>query len=203
MEFASCAPKNRFCVRLNRRKVSLQVCRAGPTQKCGANRHGPDRGSERRRAVEAIWTLDPATRSHRLTASAVYGARRRQGRVPALLFMTISAREVNFSVPFVVLYGGEAVFVDQRAYLLIKAEKYRGYARWVGDSDTAGRILNLAFELEQQAMQPDEEDIRTRAYDLWKQAGEPEDRDDEFWLLAEQQLRNEDKSSTLRTPDNL
>jgi hypothetical protein len=117
--------------------------------------------------------------------------------------MTISAREVNFSVPFVVLYGGEAVFVDPRAYLLIKAEKYRGYARWVGDSDTAGRILNLAFELEQQAMQPDEEDIRTRAYDLWKQAGEPEDRDDEFWLLAEQQLRNEDKSSTLRTPDNL
>ena len=93
--------------------------------------------------------------------------------------------------------------MDQRAYLLVKAEKYRGYASSIGDADTAGRILNLAFELEQQAMQPDEEDIRTRAYDLWKQAGEPEDRDEEFWHLAEQQLRNENKSSTLRTPDTL
>lgn len=52
-------------------------------------------------------------------------------------------------------------------------------------------------------MQPDEDDIRTRAYDLWKQAGEPEDRDAEFWLLAEQELRNENKFSPLRTPDNL
>ncbi|MDB5505347.1 MAG: hypothetical protein JWR89_5249 [Tardiphaga sp.] len=52
-------------------------------------------------------------------------------------------------------------------------------------------------------MQPNEEDIRTRAYDLWKQAGEPKGRDDDFWHLAEQELRNEDKSSTLRTPDNL
>lgn len=93
--------------------------------------------------------------------------------------------------------------MDQRAHLLVKAEKYRGHARRMTDPDAAERILNLADELEKQAMQPDEEDIRTRAYDLWKQAGEPEDRDEEFWHLAEQELRNEDKSSTLRTPDNL
>jgi Protein of unknown function (DUF2934) len=93
--------------------------------------------------------------------------------------------------------------VDQRANLLVKAQRYRGYASLIGDPDAAGRILKLAYELEMQAMQPDEEDIRTRAYDLWKQAGEPEDRDEEFWLLAEQELRNEDKSSPPRTPDNL
>ena len=93
--------------------------------------------------------------------------------------------------------------VDQREYLLVKAEKYRGYASRISDPTTAERILHLANELEQRAMQPDEEDIRTRAYDLWKQAGEPEDRDEEFWLLAEQELRNEDKTSPLRTPDNL
>jgi hypothetical protein len=87
--------------------------------------------------------------------------------------------------------------------LLVNAEKYRGYASWISDPEMVRRILNLAYDLEQQAMQPDEEDIRTRAYDLWKQAGEPEDRDEEFWLLAEQELRNEDKSSPLRTPDNL
>jgi hypothetical protein len=73
----------------------------------------------------------------------------------------------------------------------------------MSDPVTAERIMNLAHELEWKAMQPDEEDIRTRAYDLWKKAGEPEDRDEEFWHLAEQELRNEDKSSTLRTPDNL
>jgi hypothetical protein len=93
--------------------------------------------------------------------------------------------------------------VYQRAYLLNKAERYRGYASRIDDPTTAERILHLAHELEQKAMQPDEEDIRTRAFDLWKQAGEPEDRDDEFWLLAEQELRNEDKSSPFRTPDNL
>jgi hypothetical protein len=93
--------------------------------------------------------------------------------------------------------------VDQRASLLVKVGKYRLYASAIGDPDAAQRILNLAYELEREAMQPDEEDIRTRAYDLWKQAGEPEDRDEEFWHLAEQELRNEDKSSTLRTPDTL
>jgi hypothetical protein len=98
---------------------------------------------------------------------------------------------------------GEVLFVIQRTDLLVKAEKYRGFARRMTDPTTAELILNFANELEQQAMQPDEEDIRTRAYDLWRQAGEPEDCDVEFWLLAEQELRNEDKSSPLRTPDNL
>jgi hypothetical protein len=93
--------------------------------------------------------------------------------------------------------------MDQRSNLRIKADKYRRYVQWISDADTARRILCLASELERQAMQPDEEDIRTRAYDLWKQAGEPEDRDEEFWHLAEQELRNENKSSPLRTPDNL
>ena len=51
--------------------------------------------------------------------------------------------------------------------------------------------------------QPTKEQIIHRAYELWEQAGKPEGRDDEFYHLAEQQLRNADKSSTLRTPDSL
>jgi hypothetical protein len=50
---------------------------------------------------------------------------------------------------------------------------------------------------------PADMDIVRRAYQLWQQAGEPEGKDEEFYHLAEQQLRNEDKSSPLRTPDNL
>jgi Protein of unknown function (DUF2934) len=37
----------------------------------------------------------------------------------------------------------------------------------------------------------------------WEKNGKPEGREDEFWHLAEQELRNEDKSSPLRTPDTL
>jgi hypothetical protein len=50
---------------------------------------------------------------------------------------------------------------------------------------------------------PSEEEIRKRAHELWEQAGKPEGREEEFWRLAEQELRNEDKSSPLRTPDTL
>ena len=50
---------------------------------------------------------------------------------------------------------------------------------------------------------PTDEQIRTRAHQLWEQAGKPEGREDEFWRLAEQELLNEDKSSPVRTPDNL
>jgi DUF2934 family protein len=41
------------------------------------------------------------------------------------------------------------------------------------------------------------------AYQLWQEAGEPEGRDEEFYYLAEQELRNADKSSPVRTPDTL
>lgn len=50
---------------------------------------------------------------------------------------------------------------------------------------------------------PSEEEIRKRAHQLWEKNGKPEGREDEFWHLAEQELRNEDKSSPLRTPDTL
>jgi hypothetical protein len=101
------------------------------------------------------------------------------------------------------LVSKRSSIVLDRAQLQFKAAKYRKYVRWVSDPATAQNILGLAADLERQAMQSDEEDIRTRAYDLWMKAGEPENRDEEFWLLAEQELRNEYKSSPLRTPDNL
>jgi hypothetical protein len=46
-------------------------------------------------------------------------------------------------------------------------------------------------------------EVVRRAYELWQQAGMPEGRDQEFYLQAEQELRNADKSSPLRTPVNL
>jgi hypothetical protein len=47
--------------------------------------------------------------------------------------------------------------------------------------------------------EPSKREIDARAYQLWEKAGRPEGREDEFWHLAQQELRNEDKSSPMRT----
>jgi hypothetical protein len=63
-----------------------------------------------------------------------------------------------------------------------------------------GAVLSTG---KQEMAQPAHIDIVRRAYELWEQAGKPEGKDQEFYHQAEQELRNEDKSSPLRTPDNL
>jgi hypothetical protein len=66
-----------------------------------------------------------------------------------------------------------------------------------------GGVLHI-FSSRKPAMEnPTEQQIVRRAYELWEQAGKPEGRDEEFYHLAEQELRDADKSSPLRTPDNL
>jgi len=54
-----------------------------------------------------------------------------------------------------------------------------------------------------QLSEPSEQEIRERAHQLWERAGKPEGRGDEFWHAAEQELRNENRSDTMRTPDTL
>jgi len=66
---------------------------------------------------------------------------------------------------------------------------------WVGPTHSSSR--KPAME------NPTEKQIVRRAYELWEQAGKPEGRDQEFYHLAEQELRDADISSPLRTPDNL
>ena len=51
--------------------------------------------------------------------------------------------------------------------------------------------------------EPSKEEIEARAYQLWDKAGKPAGREKEFWDLAEEELRNEDKSTPVRTPDTL
>jgi len=51
--------------------------------------------------------------------------------------------------------------------------------------------------------EPTEREIMERAYQLWERAGRPENRETKFWHAAQQELRNEDKSSPVRTPDML
>lgn len=39
-----------------------------------------------------------------------------------------------------------------------------------------------------------EEQIRSRAHELWEQSGSPEGRETEFWLQAERELGQTDRS---------
>ena len=85
--------------------------------------------------------------------------------------------------------------MDQKqtvARLLEKANKYREFARWVGDRETVQRILALTAELKQRARalaKPNEEKIRKRAREIWIENNRPVGRDEEFWFQAEREFR--------------
>ena len=48
-----------------------------------------------------------------------------------------------------------------------------------------------------------EREIKARAYQIWERLGRPQNKEQECWDLAVQELRNEDKDNAVRTPDNL
>ena len=50
---------------------------------------------------------------------------------------------------------------------------------------------------------PSDKEIAARAYKLWEENGRPENKEEAFWHLAEQELTNEDKSNPMRTPNTL
>ena len=97
--------------------------------------------------------------------------------------------------------------MDQKqtvARLLAKANKYRDFARWVGDRETVQRILALRQELMQQARalaKPNEEKIRKRAREIWEENGRPVGRDEEFWLKAEREFREAEALAKEKTLD--
>lgn len=70
------------------------------------------------------------------------------------------------------------------------------------ESGTPLRIGRLA-QKDIAMAEPKQIEIVRRAYELWEHAGKPDGKDQEFYHQAEQELRNEDKSSPLRTPDDL
>ncbi len=48
-----------------------------------------------------------------------------------------------------------------------------------------------------------DDDVRTRAFHLWEEAGKPADKMDKYWYKAEQQLQEERIKHELKTPDSL
>jgi DUF2934 family protein len=65
-------------------------------------------------------------------------------------------------------------------------------ASYIKDETTAERLLRLAENLKDKlSLSLRRRKIRTRAYQLWEQAGRPSGRDWEFWLEAERQIRRD------------
>src|SRR5882762_10185098 len=82
------------------------------------------------------------------------------------------------------------------ASLLEKANKYREFARWIGDRETVHHILGLAGELKQRALalaKPNEDKIRNRAREIWEENSRPVGRDAEFWLHRSMQEYGEER----------
>src|ERR1700736_5785062 len=99
----------------------------------------------------------------------------------------------NFAAPSSYLDGDSPVDRKQVVSgLLMKARKYRNFAMWIGDWETAQQILALAEELKQRARslaRPNERRIRKRAHQIWEENGRPSGRDKEFWFQAEREFR--------------
>ena len=74
-------------------------------------------------------------------------------------------------------------------------ERANRLASVVGDPTTYQRLKQFVEELKQNlqgrlAARRSKEAIRARARELWEAGGCPPDRDLEFWLTAEEELRN-------------
>jgi Protein of unknown function (DUF2934) len=65
-------------------------------------------------------------------------------------------------------------------------------AAYVSDETTVRRLKRYAEELRQKLFQMiRRRKVRARAHQLWQQAGQPPDRDLEFWFEAERQINEE------------
>jgi hypothetical protein len=106
--------------------------------------------------------------------------------------------------------------MGRKTVLLEQAARCRGLAQTVNDVEFAERMMVKAQEYEEKASSPplaasegtqmthpSQKNIERRAYQLWKDAGQPNGRDQEFYLEAERQLQEERIRHELRTPDNL
>jgi hypothetical protein len=85
---------------------------------------------------------------------------------------------------------------------LEKARKYRSFATWISDQETAERISELAKELNGRARAlatRSEELTRRRAREIWEENGRPLGRDKEFWYRAERELREAEEIANSET----
>lgn len=92
------------------------------------------------------------------------------------------------------LFAG--VLVDEQKKIEHQIELAMRATALVNDETTVQRLKHFAEELKQKLFQMTRwRKVRARAYGLWDQAGQPPNRDLEFWLEAERQIKEEREAS--------
>jgi len=82
--------------------------------------------------------------------------------------------------------------VDEQKKLEHQIELATRAASLVRDETTGQRFRSFAEELKRKLLRMMRRGkVRTRAYELWEQAGRPSNRELEFWLEAERQIEDE------------
>ncbi|MGX1320083.1 hypothetical protein AB7M17_003536 [Bradyrhizobium sp. USDA 377] len=82
--------------------------------------------------------------------------------------------------------------VDERQNIERQIEFATRAAALVKDETTGQRFRSFAEELKRKLLRMMRRgEVRTRAYELWEQAGRPADHDLDFWLEAERQIEAE------------
>lgn len=82
--------------------------------------------------------------------------------------------------------------VDEQQKIEHQIELATRAAALVKDEPTVHRLSGFAEELRRKLRRMMRRGkVRTRAYELWEQAGRPANRELEFWLEAERQIEDE------------
>jgi DUF2934 family protein len=82
--------------------------------------------------------------------------------------------------------------MDERTKIEHQIELATRVAEYFRDETVVQRFRNFAEELRQRLVKMlRRPKVRARAYELWQQAGQPPDRDLEFWFEAERQIEIE------------
>ena len=104
---------------------------------------------------------------------------------------TISERNLVSAAPTTILSAAVSV-VDEQKKLEHQIELATRAASLVRDETTGQRFRSFAEELKRKLLRMMRRGkVRTRAYELWEQAGRPSNRELEFWLEAERQIEDE------------
>ena len=87
--------------------------------------------------------------------------------------------------------------MDERGKLEHQIELATKAAAYIRDETTANQFRRFADQLKQRLFpSPRDQQIETRAHELWEHAGRPGGRDLDFWLEAEREIRRQSSETS-------
>ncbi len=101
-------------------------------------------------------------------------------------------RELSVCTALTTILPTAVSAVDEQKKLEHQIELATRAASLVNDETTGQRFRSFAEELKRKLLRMMRRGkVRTRAYELWEQAGRPSNRELDFWLEAERQIEDD------------